>query len=113
MKELENLNNEIRTVVSYIDWNHIRNTITTGNEKMVNKIKVVQNYKLSELLGDELSHNPDDVIRNYSTYELSETEKSLLVKGLNFAVPPKKLKYQDYLLPFELLYRDVLKEDER
>ena len=31
--------------------------------------------------------------------------------GLNFAIPPKKLKYQDYLLPFELLYRDVMNED--
>ena len=112
LKELENLNNEIRTVVSYIDWVHIRNTITMGNEKTLNKVKVVQNYKLSELMGDELSHNPDDVIRNYSTYELSEVEKSLLVKGLNFAIPPKKLKYQDYLLPFELLYRDVMEEDE-
>ena len=110
-KELENLNNEIRTAVSYIDWVHIHNTITMGNEKMMKKIKVIQNYKLSELMGNELSHNPDDVIRNYSTYELSEAEKSLLTRGLNFAVPPKKLKYQDYLLPFELLYRDVMNED--
>ena len=31
----------------------------------------------------------------------------LLVKGLNFALPPKKLKYDDHLLPFELLYRDI------
>ena len=29
------------------------------------------------------------------------------MKGLNFAVPPKKLKYEDFMLPFELLYRDI------
>ena len=110
--ELQNLGNEIQTVVSFIDWVHICNTITNGNEKMVKKVKVIQNYKLSELIGNELTHNPDDVIRNYSSYDLSEIEKSLLVRGLNFAVPPKKLKYQDYLLPFELLYRDIMKEEE-
>ena len=33
-------------------------------------------------------------------------------KGLNFVLPPKKLKYQDYLLPYELIYRDVMNVDE-
>ena len=33
--------------------------------------------------------------------------KSLLCKGLNFAIPPKTLEYADYLLPFKLLYRDI------
>ena len=110
--ELDNLQNEIRTVVSFIDWNHIHNTLATSNEKMVKKVKVIHNYKLSELMGSELKHNPDDVIRNYSSYQLSDVEKSLLSRGLNFAIPPKKLKYQDYLLPFELLYRDVKDVDE-
>ena len=44
---------------------------------------------------------------NYSSYTLSKSEKSLLCKGLNFAIPPDKLEYSDYLLPFELLYRDI------
>ena len=26
---------------------------------------------------------------------------------MNFAIPPKTLEYADYLLPFELLYRDI------
>ena len=34
-------------------------------------------------------------------------EKPLLSKGLNFAVPPNNINYADYMLPFELLYRDV------
>ena len=29
------------------------------------------------------------------------------VKGLNFAILPKSIKYSDYLLRFELLFRDV------
>ena len=36
-----------------------------------------------------------------------KVKKSLLYKGLNFAVPPDKLKYSNFLLPFELLYRDI------
>ena len=35
------------------------------------------------------------------------TEKKLLVKGLNFCLPPKQLKYADYLVHFELFYRDI------
>ena len=63
-------------------------------------------------MGSELKHNSDDVIRNYSSYQLSDVEKSLLSRGLNFAIPPKKLKYQEYLLPFELLYWDVIDVNE-
>ena len=33
--------------------------------------------------------------------------KILLCKGLNIAIPPDKLEYSHYLLPFELLYRDI------
>ena len=32
---------------------------------------------------------------------------SLLCKGLNFAIPPENLEYSEFLLPFELLYRDI------
>ena len=54
-----------------------------------------------------MGHDPDKIISNFSNYTLSDDEKSLLTKGLNFALPAKKLKYADYLLPFELLYRDI------
>ena len=52
-------------------------------------------------------HNPDKVIANYSSYNLLDNEKKLLVKGLNFAVPPRNVNYADYLVPYELLFRDV------
>ena len=35
------------------------------------------------------------------------------MKGLNFALPPKKLRYEDYMLPFELLYRDIKNLDKK
>ena len=52
-------------------------------------------------------NDPDQVIHNLSSYQLTDTEKSLLAKGLNFALPPKRIKYADYMTPFELLFRKV------
>ena len=89
--ELVKLTNDIRTVISFVDWTHIFNTVVTSNDKAIKKVESIQNYKLSELIGEQMTHDPNDVIRNYSSYDLSEMEKSLLVKGLNFALPPKKL----------------------
>ena len=34
-------------------------------------------------------------------------KKRYFCKGINFAIPPKKLKFENYLLLFETLFRDV------
>ena len=36
----------------------------------------------------------------------------MLLKGLDFSLPPKKLKFENHFLPFELLYRNVLQDDD-
>ena len=54
-------------------------------------------------------HDPDKVIFNYASYKLSDLEKRLLAKGLNYALPPIKLNYGDYMTPFELFYREIWK----
>ena len=51
------------------------------------------------------------MIFNFSSHELRDDEKSLLCKGLNFSVPPKRLDYADHMLPFELLFRDINKNE--
>ena len=48
---------------------------------------------------------------NFSKATLNESEKALLSKGLNFSLPPKQLKYANYLLNFELFFRDICKLD--
>ena len=80
--------------------------------KIVRKLAHHQNIHSKKLFnlgleGSKVPHDPDKIIFNYSSYNLSEGEKSLLCKGLNFAVPPDKLEYSDFLLPFEFLYRDI------
>ena len=52
-------------------------------------------------------HDPSKVIFNFSKCELSDCEKGLLAKGLDFSLPPKYLDHADYLVNFELLYRNI------
>ena len=99
------------SLVSSLDWIHITHTIDKGNRKTSEKVKYIQDLKLATLIGNLKCHDPQEVIYNYSDYILSPVEEQLLSKGLNFALPPKKLNYVDFLLPFEMLYCDVYKDE--
>ena len=67
------------------------------------------NLKVTTL--ENCSHDPDKVIYNFSDYKLTESEKSVLRKGLEFAIPPNKVEYADFMLPFEFLFRDIKNTD--
>ena len=54
-----------------------------------------------------MNYNSDEVIFDYSKISQSYMEKSLLVRGLPFSLPPKKLNHADYLTNFELFYRSI------
>ena len=43
----------------------------------------------------------------FSSCELSDVGKSVLCKGLNFSAKPKSIEYSEFLLTFELLFRDT------
>ena len=106
-KQLNKMKDDLRTVVCFFDWSHMANTFAEINIKIIKRVKRVQDYKIAKLLVSTLTHDPKEVIYNFSSYVLSETEKTLFCKGLNFTIPPKKLKFENYLLPFEILFRDV------
>ena len=94
--------------------NHVCNLFLIGNDKAILKHKQIQNKKLTHLRVTTLenpSHDPDKVIYNFSDYNLTESEKSVFCKGLEFAIPPSKLEHADFMLPFELLFRDIKKSD--
>ena len=95
----------IKSKVSIIDFSHISCLFLVGNDKKILNVKEIHSKKLKELgmVAVLKSLNPD----NYSSYNLSDNEKKRLIKGLNFAVPPQKLDYLDYLAPHELMFRDV------
>ena len=68
-----------------------------------NKSKNLFEISLKEVIND--SHDPNKVISNFSSYELSDVEKNVLCKGLNFSVKHKPIEYSDFVLPFELLFK--------
>ena len=72
------------------------------------KLKNLLQLSLKQVIND--SHDPNKVIFDFASYELSDVEKSVLCKGLNFSVKPKSIEYSEFLLPFELLFRDVKQE---
>ena len=39
-------------------------------------------------------------------YELTDDEKRVLYKGLNFSIEPGLIEFSEFLLPFELLFRE-------
>ena len=89
-----------------MDLGHIHSIITTGNENSIDQIKRTQNKKLEFLLVKSNCYDPGKTIFNYSSI-LTDAQKSLLCKGLSFAIPPKKLGHGDYLPPFEILFKNL------
>ena len=55
-------------------------------------------------------HDPDKVIYNYSSHNQLNW-KNVLSKDLQVALTPKRLEYADYMLPFELLFREIKTND--
>ena len=100
--------NELRTAMNFIDWTYISSKLTESNIKAIKRVEEVQNYKLSELMGTKLQNDPEKVSYNFSPHELTQTETSPLLKGLNFSLPPQKLKFENRLFPFELLCIEML-----
>ena len=88
---------------------HVICLFLTKNDRTLAHHQNIHSKKLFNLGLEvsKVSHDPNKIIFNYSSHNISKSEKSLLCKGLNFAIPPDKLEYSDYLLPFELLYRDI------
>ena len=99
--QLKKMKDNLRTVASLFDWSHIANTF---NIKTINGVKEVLDYKIPKLLGSTLTHDPKKAIYNFFSHVLSQMEKKIFCKCLNFAIPPKKVKVETYLLPFEILF---------
>ena len=108
-EEFTSLKKLIKNKLSITDFAHICCLFLVGNDKKITKVKKTHCKKLKKLglTSPVRSHNPDKIIINHSSYQLSDVEKTILAKGLNFALPPKKLNYADYLTPYELLFRDI------
>ena len=103
------LKRKLRETLGIIDYTHLCCLVLNKSDRKLKHQQDIDSKKLSDLGFENslTSHDPDKVIFNYSSHVLTKSEKSLLWKGLNFTIPSKTLEHADYLLPFELLYRDV------
>ena len=83
-----------------IDYTHICYLFLNKNYWKHNHQQDIHSKKFFDLgfENSQTSHDPDKVIFNYSAHVLIESEKNLLRKCLNFAIPSKTLEYADYLL---------------
>ena len=71
------------------------------------KIQDKKFCKLFSFVREKVSHDPEKVIYNFSKHNLTEVEKFVLCKGLQLALPSRNLEYADYMVSFELLFRDI------
>ena len=98
----------LQNELNLIDFGHA-NTLFFGiNDKILKSKSSVQQKKFYKLLQESKTKNdPEKIIFNFSRSVLSNIEKKLLAKGLNFCLPPKQVKYVEYLIHFELFYKDI------
>ena len=100
--ELVLLRNHLKASMNVIDYAHICSIYLISNDKILPKQKDIQDRKIIGLIkGKGKGIDPENVIFNVSSYVLSDNDKSLLSKGLNFSPPNKKLEI--FGIPFVLL----------
>ena len=72
-----------------IDFAHFSTLFFGINDKILKSKSFVQQKKFYKLVHEnEMENDPEKVIFNFSKFELSDADKKLLAKGLNFCLSP-------------------------
>ena len=115
MFEYDRLKQELQYQLSPIDFMHVSSLFLVSNDKAISNNDKIHVRKVQKLIPnihetsiiDKISHDPNKVNSNFLKYHLMDSDKSFLIKGLNFAIPPKKIEYSKFLLPFEYQFCDI------
>ena len=84
----------LKIILNFIDFAHICSLFLISNDRSLEKHDKIQQKEFSGLLKECSPRNdPEKVTFNLSKVTLSESEKVLLSKSLNFSLPLKQLKY--------------------
>ena len=97
--EFNRLRDDLQLSFNCIDFADISVIFLSSNDDLLKSHDFIQQKKFNKLL-TECKPKQVTEIFNFSNVSLTEAEKSLLVKGLSFSLPPKKLSYSDYLVNF-------------
>ena len=90
--------------LSLLDFITLKIVIKNGLNELSSCVSERHCNKLNQLnISPPSFGNPDLVIKNFSTYILSQREKQLLTLGLDFTLPGTKYNYFKYFLSFEKL----------
>ena len=108
-KEFTSLKATLQSELNLIDFAHVSTLFFGINDKILKSKSLVEHKKFYKLVHEnKMENDPEKAIFNFSKYELSDAEKKLLAKGLNFCLASKQLNYADYLVHFDLFYRNIL-----
>ena len=107
-RDLKLLYENVKSVLSIINFHHVLNISRMCNKKELEQIKLKSLIPNSSWdMVATSSHDPEKVIYDFSSHEPIFREKHLLSKGLRFAIPPRQIDYSGYLKEYELLYRST------
>ena len=115
--DTQRVKEELQRIFSFLDFSYICSLFLVANDKSILQHDNIHKRKLQNLLKISSnnifsdSHNPDRVIFNFCLYKLTDDEKNVFCKGLNSSVKPGLIEYLEFLLPFELLFCNIKRED--
>ena len=115
--DTQRVKEELQRTFSVLDFSYSCSLFLVANDKSILHHDNIYKQKLQNLLKISSynifidSHNPDSVIVIFSWYKLTEDEKNVLCKGLDFPVKSGLIEYSEFLLPLELLFHDIKRED--
>ena len=88
-KEFTSLKSSLQNELNLIDFAHVSTLFFGINDKILKSKSLVQQKKFYKLIHEnKMENDPEKVIFNFSKYELSDADKKLLAKGLNFCLSP-------------------------
>ena len=107
-KEFSSLKVSLQNGLHLINFAHV-STIFFGiiGKILRSRNSVQQKNFYKPLQESKIENDLEKVIFNFSKHVLSDIERKLFAKCLNLCLPPRQLKYADYLVHFELFYRDI------
>ena len=113
MMSVESILSTLKTVLSPLDFSHIRSSIEAKTAKIKDRLSSKLERKFNNLkrrygIPQVSNLSYDSVIFNYSHRALTEAEKMVLARGLRFCLPPKAVDGVSVKCAFEMLYRDLI-----
>ena len=106
--EFNRLRSDLQFRLNCIYFAHVSANFLSSNDNLLKTHDSIQQKKFNKfLMQNKPKQNHEKEIFNFPKVSLTESEKSVLVKGLSFPLPPKQLSYSDYLINFENFYRGI------